>query len=153
MGPSYFVTYGGDRLTFPGATGSVAWEYRHPLPKTDTVTELWKNTGTTFINPVPLSANVSAYDALLINYGQNLVQQTVLWPVSYSGVSSTIETVVGLTRNNATPYYMHRGMRLQIQNGSSITAVSSVAQSYNPYACIQNSFIVINGVSGVKYAK
>lgn len=27
MSSSYYVTYGTDRLTFPGATGSVAWEY------------------------------------------------------------------------------------------------------------------------------
>lgn len=26
MGSSYYITYGGNRLTFPGATGSVAWE-------------------------------------------------------------------------------------------------------------------------------
>lgn len=27
MASSYYITYGGNRLTFPGATGSVAWEY------------------------------------------------------------------------------------------------------------------------------
>lgn len=27
MGSSYYITYGGNRLTFPGANGSVAWEY------------------------------------------------------------------------------------------------------------------------------
>jgi len=27
MSSSYYITYGGNRLTFPGATGSVAWEY------------------------------------------------------------------------------------------------------------------------------
>ena len=26
MGSSYYITYGGNRLTFPGVTGSVAWE-------------------------------------------------------------------------------------------------------------------------------
>lgn len=31
MGSSYYITYGGDRLTFPGATGSVAWEFEHPM--------------------------------------------------------------------------------------------------------------------------
>lgn len=30
MGSSYYITYGGNRLTFPGATGSVAWEYVPP---------------------------------------------------------------------------------------------------------------------------
>lgn len=28
MGPSYFVTYGGDRLTFGGTPGSIAWEQK-----------------------------------------------------------------------------------------------------------------------------
>lgn len=32
MGSSYYITYGGNRLTFPGVTGSVAWEYQEPLP-------------------------------------------------------------------------------------------------------------------------
>lgn len=27
MSSSYYITYGGNRLTFPGVTGSVAWEY------------------------------------------------------------------------------------------------------------------------------
>ena len=31
MGSSYYITYGGNRLTFPGATGSVAWEAPEPL--------------------------------------------------------------------------------------------------------------------------
>lgn len=153
MSSSYFVTFGDNRLTFPGATGSVAWEYRIPLPKTDTVVELWHNTASSFVNPIPLSQSASNFDALLLNYGQNQVQQTVLWPVSYSGNSGRLETTVGLARNNATPYYMHLGVRLEIQSGTSITAVSGVAQSYNTYACVQNSYVVIYGVSGVKYAK
>lgn len=32
MASSYFVTFGDNRLTFPGATGSVAWEATEPLP-------------------------------------------------------------------------------------------------------------------------
>lgn len=32
MGSSYYITYGGNRLTFPGVTGSVAWEYQESLP-------------------------------------------------------------------------------------------------------------------------
>lgn len=35
MGSSYFITYGGNRLTFPGATGSVAWEYPDPMVVVD----------------------------------------------------------------------------------------------------------------------
>ena len=31
MASSYFVTFGNDRLTFPGATGSVAWEDTNPV--------------------------------------------------------------------------------------------------------------------------
>lgn len=32
MGSSYYITYGGNRLTFPGATGSVAWPSTTPAP-------------------------------------------------------------------------------------------------------------------------
>lgn len=35
MGSSYYITYGGNRLTFPGATGSVAWEFEHPMVVVD----------------------------------------------------------------------------------------------------------------------
>ena len=31
MGSSYYITFGGNRLTFPGATGSVAWEDTNQL--------------------------------------------------------------------------------------------------------------------------
>lgn len=31
MGSSYFITYGGNRLTFPGTPGPVAWEFEHPM--------------------------------------------------------------------------------------------------------------------------
>ena len=27
MGSSYFITYGGNRVTFPGTPGPVAWEH------------------------------------------------------------------------------------------------------------------------------
>lgn len=31
MGSSYFITYGGNRVTFPGTPGPVAWEYLDPM--------------------------------------------------------------------------------------------------------------------------
>lgn len=31
MGSSYYITFGGNRVTYPGVSGSVAWEYQEPL--------------------------------------------------------------------------------------------------------------------------
>lgn len=31
MGSSYYITYGGNRVTFPGTPGPVAWEFEHPM--------------------------------------------------------------------------------------------------------------------------
>jgi len=35
MGSSYFITYGGNRLTFPGTPGPVAWENPDPMVVVD----------------------------------------------------------------------------------------------------------------------
>jgi hypothetical protein len=35
MGSSYFITYGGNRVTFPGTPGPVAWEYLDPMVVVD----------------------------------------------------------------------------------------------------------------------
>lgn len=35
MGSSYFVTYGGNRVTFGGTPGPVAWEFEHPMVVVD----------------------------------------------------------------------------------------------------------------------
>lgn len=35
MGSSYFITYGGNRVTFPGTPGPVAWEFEHPMVVVD----------------------------------------------------------------------------------------------------------------------
>ena len=35
MGSSYFITYGGNRVTFPGTPGPVAWEFEHTMVVVD----------------------------------------------------------------------------------------------------------------------
>jgi len=64
MGSSYFITYGGNRLTFPGATGSVAWK-----APTYTYRTLWETT-TPFKNSysITLSDSIFNYDEYIV-YG------------------------------------------------------------------------------------
>ena len=64
MGSSYYITYGGNRLTFPGATGSVAWEAPTYVYK-----ELW-HTDSAFRNmySITLNDSIDNYDEYIV-YG------------------------------------------------------------------------------------
>lgn len=160
MGSSYYVTFGGNRLTFGGPTGSIAWEYNSsaPLPKTDTVTQLWRNTGTAVVNLMPLSDNAYNYDALLVEFGRSEVQQTLLWPISNSG-NDGISGTACMTISRCSPGsigaygWNHYGIRLDVESaGAYIREASSYRQSYRTWGT-GISAQPIYGISGVKYAK
>ena len=67
MASSYFVTFGNNRVTYPGATGSVAWEATDP-PKI-LVEELYKNPTSGVVASIPLSKPLSAFDYVQIHAG------------------------------------------------------------------------------------
>ena len=63
MGSSYYITFGGNRVTYPGVSGSVAWEA--PEPPKILVEELYKNPTSAAVASIPLTKPLSAID-----YGQ-----------------------------------------------------------------------------------
>jgi len=158
MSSSYYVTFGSNRLTFGGPTGSIAWAYTIPTPKTDTVTQLWRNTGTAVVNLMPLSDNAYNYDALLVEFGRAEVQQTLLWPISNSGndgISGTACMAISRCSPGSVGAYgwNHYGVRLDIESaGAYIREKSSYRQSYRTWGT-GNSAQPIYGISGVKYAE
>lgn len=87
MGSSYYITYGGNRLTFPGATGSVAWEYVPSYTETLLWNGPWNN------GSIQLSGHPSAYDAIrVVPGGGNQGNNTILYnpvEVSWKQLSST----------------------------------------------------------------
>lgn len=73
MSSSYFVTYGTDRLTFPGVTGSVAWQLRtasfykeiplYTIPSNLTDEQVRA------VTSINLPSAGSAFDMLKVSYG------------------------------------------------------------------------------------
>lgn len=91
MSSSYFVTYGGNRVTFGGTPGPVAWEYVPSYSET----LLWK--GDAYKDTISLSGYPSAYEVIRIvpgggNQGNNSMLYIPL-EVSWRTLSST-NTVV-----------------------------------------------------------
>lgn len=87
MGSSYYVTYGGNRLTFGGTPGPVAWEYAPSYSET----LLWS--GNWYSGSIQLSDFPSAYDAVRVvpggdNDGANSQLYNPL-EVSWRQLSST----------------------------------------------------------------
>lgn len=68
MGSSYYITYGGNRLTFPGATGSVAWEYVPPPVRRYEYT-LWKSPDYSGHVSGTLPSALSAFDEVVVGLG------------------------------------------------------------------------------------
>lgn len=89
MGSSYFITYGGNRVTFPGVPGPVAWEHVPLSGYHETL--LWS--GTWKSDSIQLSGQPSAYSVLRIvpggaNAGGNSQTYNPL-EVSWKQLSST----------------------------------------------------------------
>lgn len=91
MSSSYYVTYGTDRLTFGGPTGSIAWD--HIPPSGYYEQRLWAGDAVAKNASLNLSAHPSAFDAIrVLAYGQNAVGNsqipcTVIYP--YQELRST----------------------------------------------------------------
>ena len=65
MSSGYYVTYGTDRITFGGPTGSVAWEYAPP-PTGYYETMLWSGDAYAQNASLNLSAHPSAFDSIRV---------------------------------------------------------------------------------------
>lgn len=81
MGSSYYITYGGNRLTFPGTTGSVAWE--------DALTVY--NLSLTPVSNGAITANkLSGYDGDVVT-----LENTASAGYTFNGYSVTGATLTG----------------------------------------------------------
>lgn len=145
MGSSYYITYGGNRLTFPGATGSVAWEATEP-PKI-LVEELYKNPTSGAVASIPLSKPLSAFDYVQIHAG---------W--TRSGQSQQVFTVApGNTVNVVLPLVdaSYRYWCMANYTGGNTTALTrqyiSNWQMYSrSLTTAAGDSLCIYGISGVK---
>ena len=126
MGSSYFITYGGNRLTFPGTPGPVAWEYKPSY----TETLLWS--GNVESGTLSLSGHPSAYDVIrIVPGGGNQANNSLLYnpvEVSWRTLSST-NTVVfenAMFGNTATS-----GVNLGWWFGGQLTGCSGTSWTFN----------------------
>jgi hypothetical protein len=68
MSSSYFVTYGGNRVTFGGTPGPVAWEYVPPPVRRYEYT-LWKSPDGEGRNSGTMVSAFSSFDEVVVGYG------------------------------------------------------------------------------------
>lgn len=68
MSSSYFITFGGNRVTYPGVTGPVAWEYVPPPVRRYEYT-LWKSPDGQGRNSGTMASAFSSFDEIVIGYG------------------------------------------------------------------------------------
>ena len=85
--PSYYVTYGGNRLTYQGVSGPVAWYHEPGYHET----LLWS--GSQASGTITLSGDPSAYDMLrIVPGGQDQAKNSISYnplEVTYKTLSST----------------------------------------------------------------
>lgn len=125
MGSSYFITYGGNRVTFPGTTGSVAWEYVPPPVRRYEYT-LYHNTGRGGVSAGTLNSSITGFDEIMVGIG---------WPTTYNqfgiqwktfSVSSTtafsLQTIFAGSGNGA--YYMNYSF-MTVNTGNNTFTVSA----------------------------
>ena len=155
MPDSYYITYGGNRLTYPGVTGAVAWE--DPRPLTDTYVELWKNTGTSMVSSMPLSQPISAFDALAISMmvpfsAYELTENIYYMPTT--GLSGSIAQSFGVpyNRSASSPQRMIRMIKFRGIDGTSLSAESGAIVQWNPWSTAINNSTIVSAISGIKYA-
>ena len=126
MGSSYYITFGGDRVTYPGVSGSVAWEY---VPSY-TETLLWK--GDAYKDTMTLSGYPSAYDVIRIvpgggNQGNNSMLYNPL-EVSWRTLSSTNTVVLENPMFGATAA---SGVTVGWWFGAQLTGCSGTSWTFN----------------------
>lgn len=106
--PSYYVTYGGDRVTFQGVSGPVAWYHEPGYHET----LLWS--GSKASGTISLSGEPSAYDVIRIvpggaNQGNNSLAYNPL-EVTYKTLSATNNVIFENAFYNSTAVSSISGM-------------------------------------------
>ena len=91
MGSSYYITFGTDRVTYPGVSGCVAWEYAPPTGYYERL--LWSGNIAAKNATAGLSVHPSGFDAIRVEcgggnqIGNSLLYNTYQFP--YHTLSAT----------------------------------------------------------------
>lgn len=138
MSSSYYLTYGGDRLTLPGATGSVAWEYVPPTGYYEQL--LWSGDIYAQNATAGLSAHPSAFDTIrTVVGGGNAIGNSQLYvtlTTPYKQLSATNRLFFNLpmfgstSTNGVTAGWMF-GSELSGCSGTTWKIVQSWGMLYN----------------------
>lgn len=125
MSSSYYITYGGNRVTFGGVQGPVAWEYVPPPVRRYEYT-LYHNSGRVGVSAGTLNSSISGFDEIMVGVG---------WPGSYNqfgiqwktfSVSNTtafsLQTVIA--GSGTGNYYMHYSF-MTVNTATNTFAVSA----------------------------
>ena len=106
MASSYFVTFGDNRLTFPGATGSVAWEY-NPLHVNRYEYTLWESPNRIGQSSGTLASSTKNFDEILI--GLSWKDSVDHFGVEYKSFPANVTTNATCTRmfGYSSTYYMY----------------------------------------------
>lgn len=104
MGSSYYITYGGNRLTFPGATGSVAWEYVPPPVRRYEYT-LWKSPDGEGRNSGTMVSAFSSFDEVVVGYGWSNGSYAI-HGIEYKTYRPYANYFIERTMSNNSYYYM-----------------------------------------------
>lgn len=93
MGSSYFVTYGGNRVTFGGVQGPVAWEFEYPI----VVVDPFSNGYITMEFTTPGGDTITLDSQMSSASARIPVGSTALWTAhAYSGATSSRNVLTSL---------------------------------------------------------
>lgn len=180
MASSYFVTFGDNRLTFPGATGSVAWEYNPGYIWTDGVTVSGNGTSSSPIGVIPsayhrlehcLFSGATAVSAGTLNDAYTKYDELKIllnWQDSHNSFGGYWNTIPTNDVNRDLAWYfgttstLYMNMpRIQFTNSTSFTVPNAsagmISKSFTTTAAWGNAYSngaktrVIKEIWGVKY--
>lgn len=107
MSSSYYITYGGNRLTFPGVSGSVAWEYAPPVRRYEYT--LYSNPAHSGVSAGTLNSSITGFDQIMVGVGwmNNYALFGTQWKTfSVSDTTAfSLQTFIAGSGNGS--YYMH----------------------------------------------
>lgn len=107
MSSSYYVTYGGNRVTFPGSIGSVAWEYAPPVRRYEYT--LYRSPDHVGVSAGTLNSSITGFDQIMVGVGWNNAYSQFGTQWKTFSISDTtafsLQTFIAGSGNGS--YYMH----------------------------------------------
>lgn len=129
MASSYFVTFGDNRLTFPGATGSVAWEYKENIPVTRYEYKLWTTPDGSGKSSGTLPSALSAFDEFIVAYGLHKPQYTRLYN-TFDGTANNVGVFTVMSDGGTGRYGYYMSMSTFSSNATQWKIVNNTGTCY-----------------------